>query len=598
MLNKDIIKVKKKNYITRTYDPFIFKKKEVIDNINLCYDINLIDTKKFFLKEDHWVCTYQEKENLTELYYNNGYLPEQFLRYEKIYEIPNKIQYKQTFRNIKSIPSIDFLQDVFDSIFPNASFRDYYFDPKIVEMSDLSLNCDPFSFNPNYKTYAKDNFDKLTPILKTHLPPTRANCFTETHLAAIKRNLNIPQLQSLTSDNETSRIMVKRFISAYIPKNNRGILSEFFERKIEPNLNLAYLWIDSQKAKVDRSIDPNFDLYSDDMDYYSYIIKSTPKPVLDISGINTYSALQTIAYHDKNINAIFCSIFKTIKERLMMIIHPKFKLFTDMSADDFAERLSEEFDAEILDSTYKMEVDLSKYDKSQGKIFLDAEIEIYRILGVPEHFLILWYNAHKYTTLNDRVNKLRYFVKYQRKSGDASTYLGNTIVLMIVLACLFDMKDMELGLFSGDDSLLLSKKPFPDRNFECANLFNLESKFFKYKYSYFCSKFLLNINGVFRFIPDPIKILVKFGRSDLVNYDHVNEYRISCCDLLKVYNDTNIDEKLNCALQERYKTKFYDNTYLIENILILINNKEFFNKLFYIHHGANICLDPSRPNLD
>ena len=226
---------------------------------------------------------------------------------------------------------------------------------------------------------------------------------------------------------------------------------------------------------------------------------------------------------------------------------------------------------------HKLEIDLSKYDKSQGKIFLDLEIEIYRMLGVPMHILKIWYNAHLNTTLFDRVNKLKFFVQYQRKSGNASTYLGNTLVLMMVIASLFDMKDVTMGLFYGDDSLLVSTKEFCDRNYECANLFNLESKFFKYKHSYFCSKFLLNIDNTFKFIPDPLKILTKFGRSELVNYDHVEDYRISTKDLLISYNDQQIDEKLGNAMAERYKLT-YDIAFLLETILAFMDNKKKFFK--------------------
>nr|QVG74697.1 hypothetical protein 1 [ssRNA positive-strand virus sp.] len=507
------------------------------------------------------------------------------------------LHYKPIFRNLRVIPEVTVLQDYFDCLIPNGSYRDYFYDPKIVENSDLSLNPDAVRFNPGYKLPSKSTFDKLQPHLKTHMPMTRPNSFLETLLAAIKRNLCVPQLQTVIDNRNMVKIMVKKFITSYIPASNRHILFGYSTNPIDINIDNAYNWLNTQAAKVDRNIDPDFQLDNTDLEFYNYMIKPTPKPVLDSSGVSAYSALQTIAYHDKNINSIFCSLFKVIKQRLISILDPRFRIFTDCSAEQFAEELSKDYNANILDILYKLEIDLSKYDKSQGKLLLDVEIEIYRILGVPKHILKLWYNAHLNTTLYDRINKLKFFVQYQRKSGNASTYLGNTLVLMVIIACLFNMDDIVLGLFSGDDSLLLSKRSFYDRNRECASLFNLESKFFKYKYSYFCSKFLLNVDGYFKFIPDPLKILIKFGRADLVNYGHVEDYRISTKDLLVSYNDTNIDEHLGRAIAERYNS-IYDISLLLENILAFVNSKETFKKLFYIPDGAVLCNDPSRLKLE
>ena len=107
---------------------------------------------------------------------------------------------------------------------------------------------------------------------------------------------------------------------------------------------------------------------------------------------------------------------------------------------------------------------------------------------MPEYFLISWYNAHLNTTLYGRVNKIQIFAQYQRKLGNASTNIGNTIVLMLIICCLFDLDDVVIGFFSEDDLLFVGKKKFIDRNRECADLFNFESKFFKYEYCYFSSK--------------------------------------------------------------------------------------------------------------
>lgn len=71
----------------------------------------------------------------------------------------------------------------------------------------------------------------------------------------------------------------------------------------------------------------------------------------------------------------------------------------------------------------------------------------------------------------------------------------------------------------------------------CALLCSTLNKkcFQNYEYMYFCSKFMLTIGNQFVLIPDPLKIVSKFGRHDLVNPDHVEEYRVSCMDLFSVF---------------------------------------------------------------
>lgn len=547
--------------------------------------------------------TYQENTKITEMMINNGYtdgLSEEIIAVDDVADM-RLFRYKAAFRGNYGEPSVDVLQSFFDALIPGASYRDYYFDPQIIENSNLNLYCDPLKFDPTMKLEAKRTFDKLVPNLKTHMPATRPNSQLETLIAVIKRNLNVPKLQAKIDYPNMVKMMVTRFVDTYIPKKNMYVLEGYYFDKIEPNMSHVNSWLETQAAKLDRNVDVDFDLNEADLSYYHCMIKPTPKPVMDATGINSYSALQTICYHDKNINTIFCSTFRILKKRILSVLDRRFKIFTDISPDDFADLLSSEFDASLLDTAHKLEIDISKYDKSQGKLFLDIEMEIYRIFGLPEELLMRWYEAHQNTTLYDRVNKLKFFVKYQRKSGNASTYLGNTVVLMVVLATLFDLKDALLVMFSGDDSLILHREPLLDRNEECANLFNLESKFFRYRYPYFCSKFLINVDGFFRFIPDPFKVLIKLGRTDLVNYEHMEDYRVSACDLLKSYDDLNIDHYLSEAMDERYAkggTIMVDYSELLHNILAFISTKERFSKLYYIEHGSRINLDPSRPKLD
>lgn len=246
-----------------------------------------------------------------------------------------------------------------------------------------------------------------------------------------------------------------------------------------------------------------------------------------------------------------------------------------MSPSEFETLLTEKLPTDLFRMLKKLEIDISKFDKSQGKLILLIEIEIYVLLGMPRYLAKLWFLAHEKTTLVDRLNKIKAWVDYQRKSGDASTFFGNTIVLMIVLAIIFNMHDVLLAILAGDDSLILSRKDFSKFIELLSSLFNLEAKVLDFKYPYFCSKFLLTVGDRYYYVPDPLKLVSKLGRKDLKNYDHVEEYRKSLLDLTQVYDNAVINEQLSAAVYERYGA-FPNITMVISAIRTVVADKKFF----------------------
>lgn len=74
----------------------------------------------------------------------------------------------------------------------------------------------------------------------------------------------------------------------------------------------------------------------------------------------------------------------------------------------------------------------------------------------------------------DRYNKIKCFIDYQRKSGDASTFFGNTLVTMFTLATAINMHNVFYAVFAGDDSLIFSKCSFECDIDKLAYIFNLK----------------------------------------------------------------------------------------------------------------------------
>lgn len=133
-------------------------------------------------------------------------------------------------------------------------------------------------------------------------------------------------------------------------------------------------------------------------------------------------------------------------------------------------------------------------------------------MGMPEFLCKLWYDAHEHTYGKSRSAGAGVNIDYQRKSGDASTFFGNTLITMIVLACVCNMSSVVLAVFAGDDSLLWFLEDLRNIFDMLSKLFNLEAKVMYYENAYFCSKFLLYDDDRYYFVPDPLKLVSKLGR--------------------------------------------------------------------------------------
>jgi hypothetical protein len=320
-------------------------------------------------------------------------------------------------------------------------------------------------------------------------------------------------------------------------------------------------------------------LYMHVLDEYKLIIKKSPKPKLDNTAITEYTGLQTVCYQGPITNILFCPIFKEMKKRLLCFLKSKYMIFTDMTTTAL-ERLITQLNPSDY---YPVEVDISKYDKSQGKMLFEFELLLYRFLGMSEFCLRLWRLMHERTVINDKKNKIKARIEYQRKSGDAATFFGNTVVLMAILASVYDMDSCKMGLFAGDDSLLLFESPQPDINQLLLDGFNLESKIYHFDFMYFCSKFILHTEFGWYIIPDPIKLLTKLGRHDIRNETHREEYRIAVADTTEDYNNIILLPYIERAISERYGHQV--GVLMLDTLYRVPRDKKVFNSLFLIPEG-------------
>nr|DBA44346.1 TPA_asm: hypothetical protein [Pemphredonvirus anglici] len=517
-----------------------------------------------------------------------------------VFEIPDEYASRPVVINENKTPDLSIIQEFYDFVFPGNSIHSLKYDSQHVLNGDMHYTLENTIFNPYQPVKIKSIiYDTMRPLLRTSVPPKRPNNQVETLLAMIKRNQSVPELSGVTDDEALARSMVSKFISTYLIRNSKSQIQDFKQNVITPNSASISDWLERQPSGTVDLIEQKNHFSMESLDRYQFMIKSTVKPQLDCNAPYTYNALQTIAYQDKNINVIFCPIFKDLRNRVISLLKSKYMINTEMTNEQLVQNMVNFIGKNRFLKKKFLEVDMSKYDKSQGKLALLFEIYLMREFGVDDEIVNLWWNAHVSTELTDRNNKAKCFVKYQRKSGDASTFIGNTFFLMAVIAMLFDLDNCVFAVFAGDDSLIVGNDDVDrDLNNICASMFNLESKFFRsYKYSYFCSKFLLHDEHGYLLIPDPLKLITKLGRSDLVNPDHVEEYRVSLADIVKPFANILIHDNLSAAINERYKISG-NHSQIFINLYEIINDKDKFNSIFIFYPEDNINLDPSRPKLD
>nr|QWC36484.1 ORF1 [Bemisia tabaci nege-like virus 2] len=505
--------------------------------------------------------------------------------------LPNKVQLYQhpvvTTAPITPIAPISSLlicdlQGFIDDVFGPCAWTDQSFDSWMVHHYDLDLTVDRIRVIPHRGLHSHKSYDTMSPVLRTPVPHVRCEFSAELLVALQKRNCNVPEPEGIVDIGHVTNVMVENLVDRCFDK-------DAFLSVNDTQINVTPVeiceWLRNQPVHVVEQLSSDFALHDSPLNEYIMSIKTVAKPILKTDADESYAPLQTILFHEKFINAIFCPIFREIKARVHASLKSHLKIFSDISMRDFVEIL----DRDIADSPFALfsgddsliytgeryiEVDISKYDKSQGDLALEFELKYMRLFGVPDFYIQLWKSAHIGTTAKSRSTGAKIKIDYQRKSGDASTFLGNTLFLMGVLAYVIDFSD----LTSVDYDDVSNPHVF-------TYVFNLETKFFSYEVPYFCSKFLIRDGGRWFMVPDPVKLLCKLGRHDLVNPAHVECYRVSLSDHLGDFSYDLVNDAVSRALRERYYCDG-DYTRLLRNLPSIVTKPDFSQLFFIADHAV------------
>jgi len=206
-----------------------------------------------------------------------------------------------------------------------------------------------------------------------------------------------------------------------------------------------------------------------------------------------------------------------------------------------------------------LENDFSKYDKSQSEFAFGLEAYAFQRLGLNQAMLDKWSKGHIHCKIRVIALGISLDVMYQRKSGDATTALGNVILNVLSVTYAYRGTTVVWAVYMGDDSLVCAKKIVGEEKAVqvMSEIFNLQAKFFITEAPYFASTFFL-LNEYERrvtLIPDPIKRIEKFSMAISADEPMFEERYESAKTTLAVYKN-----KLNTTGLERALVSRYDIT--------------------------------------
>nr|UOF88542.1 RNA-dependent RNA polymerase [Asparagus virus 2] len=464
------------------------------------------------------------------------------------------------------------IQAAIDDIFPfHHEMDDRYFQT-LVETQDISLEVSKCWIDAsNFRDFVKGQDSYAVPVIQSGATSKRVHTQREALLAVKKRNMNIPELQSTFDLDAEVNTCFKRFLTHVVdvPRLRRlqpmtGVEVEFFNQ---------YLLGKNPPLKEYQGPLPLCSL-----DKYMHMVKTIVKPVEDNSLKYERPLCATITYHKKGIVMQSSPLFLSAMSRLFYVLKSKIHIPSGKWHQLFT------LDAEKFDAAkWFKEVDFSKFDKSQGELHHKVQEKIFECLKLPPGFVEMWFTAHERSHIVDREAGIGFSVDFQRRTGDANTYLGNTLVTLICLARVYDLcnPNITFVIASGDDSLIGSVDELPRGPEDLfTTLFNFEAKF-PHNQPFICSKFLVSVDLAdggreVIAVPNPAKLLIRMGRRDC-QYQALDDLYTSWLDVIYYFRDSRVCEKVAslCAFRQTRRSSMYLLSALLSLPSCFANKKKF-----------------------
>jgi len=418
---------------------------------------------------------------------------------------------------------------------------------------DLNIEATQLKVSPN-KVAPLKPLKQYKAKLRTGVSAKRPQSTKETLIGLAKRNCQVPLLGTHIDFSKRAAKAFAKMKKCFFHGKADAMLASYAKSFVVPAKDTVDYWVGKLDSKVigklrEGVFGPFLQAYAK----YELSLKAQPKPKTEMEAAGQYAATQTILAHRKAVNAVMSPIFIALRDRFLKLLKPN--VLVHMMKDRPAiEKFIRKWD--FSDGRYVnyVENDFGKFDKSQGWVALRMEWYVYRMLGMDDDLLSMWIDGHVSTEATSIQAGIKILIELQRKSGDATTALGNTIVNMIAVADAYEFGEFLYAMFIGDDSViaLTYRIHASDVSEKMASIYNLDAKTTQSEYGFFCSAFIVKKAGKISFMSDPVKRTEKLGASFTLEEAQFKDSHQSLYDILANYDDAMMNEALSEAVSYRY----------------------------------------------
>lgn len=401
----------------------------------------------------------------------------------------------------------------------------------------------------------------LRPKLRTSSAPPRQTTARQALLALNKRNIGGSSLGSPLGFYRFADEAFEKMMDTFAVVDWRSKLRAL--PPILPNHADLQEWVRFQNSSTTATLDKKdkstlLEKVKEDIANYEFILKAEPKVSTDTKPYSLYPTVQTVMFHPKHVNAFFGPMVREADRRFRSVLRPNILYNKGKSLNEMEEFLEVNYDRNM--GNVIAENDFSDYDRSQLEVAHALDKTMLKWLGLNPDDLETWMLGHyKHRNFNHSIG-LSVYLQYQRKSGDVTTAFGNTVLNMTSLAYSLGLSrdEVKCAMFLGDDSWfqLFDSPSLRQRIRECSDKvqihFNGEAKTAYFETGYFCGLYIIDTTYGVRLVADPVKRAVKLGRWDVKDTSYLYENWLSFKDLMRNYDNEEVQEKLAKAVYERH----------------------------------------------
>ncbi|AZP55488.1 replicase-associated polyprotein [Maize-associated pteridovirus] len=399
------------------------------------------------------------------------------------------------------------ITDFIEEFLPGNTTMDLTHQQDMVDFSDLSLQLGTCRIDLSKRVNPKTKQSLCyEPVVDTGSLPRSTPSQVTNLLAYESRNANVPYMMDNSDPVEVAKKAVSKFVKDCM---NHEKFKDFSPISIGPNPEYCQEYQDVVGGKL---CDP-VAMKLTALNNFSHMIKQSRKPVLDTSVQSDVKRPATITYHDKSVTQVTSPIFRQVCDRFLHGLNENICVPLG-EKHDIAMWFHNRFPS--IDHLNTIETDISKMDKSQGAVHQYIQDMMFHVLGLDLEIIQMWSDAHGRCQIRDSDCGFSFATLWQRRTGDACTLLGNTIVTAVVNHYVLDFTKFEAVGVIGDDftGLYRTKLNFNADLF--GTLFNFSVKVYESSSSlYLCSRFILDVNGKIVAVPDPLRLAQRLGRKDI-----------------------------------------------------------------------------------